>query len=311
VFANRYDFFAIHRSQLPGTHGIIHIRNVGEGLLKKNKESKMKKNTTFGMALAVLLSASSPVVAALSFDNNGGDGRWATGQNWSGNGGARIAPTLADDVTLGLGNATISIVGGDTALAKNVFGPGNTNPNLVTLDISGGSLQVANHLNVTQQAGSNGLLVMSGGSVTVGDATSDTLKIGFRGTGTLDMTGGTLTSIGSMYVGHNTGGGVGTVNLSGGVIELNHNAASPLLVQNGGVINMSDDGILKFLGGDRTGLVANFVSDGRISVAEGKEISAVFNGTDTVVTVIPEPATLGLVSAFAAGTLFVRRRFMI
>ena len=32
---------------------------------------------------------------------------------------------------------------------------------------------------------------------------------------------------------------------------------------------------------------------------------------NTSITVIPEPATLGLVAAFGAGALFVRRRFMI
>ena len=262
------------------------------------------------MTLALLLSAGSPVMAALAFDNGGGDGLWDNAANWSGNGKTAV-PTLADDVTLGLANATISIVDGDTALAKNIFGPGYTATSLVTLNVSGGSLQSAGVMNIAQSADTKGLWTMSGGSVTVGDAVTDTLKIGFRGTGTLEMSGGTITAIGAMYVGDNTGGGVGTVNLSGGVIELNHNAASPLLIQNGGVINMSDAGILKFLGGDRTGLIDTFVSDGRISVAEGKEISAVYNGTDTIVSVIPEPATLGLVGVCSAVLLFIRRRFTL
>jgi len=62
--------------------------------------------------------------------------------------------------------------------------------------------------------------------------------------------------------------------------------------------------------GDVTADINNWVGLGQIVAGGGAgNVTATFDGSKT--TVIPEPATLGLVALMGGGMLFIRKRFMI
>lgn len=100
---------------------------------------------------------------------------------------------------------------------------------------------------------------------------------------------------------------VGLVNLAGQNLNLSLDSGYTPDVGDVFSIILNDDidAILGTFGGLGEG--ASFTSDSTdfsISYVGG-------DGNDVVVTVIPEPATLGLVIAFGGGLVFVRRKFMI
>ena len=68
------------------------------------------------------------------------------------------------------------------------------------------------------------------------------------------------------------------------------------------------------MGGDFTTEVNAFVLSGDIIASgDGQFVSAIYDsGSDTtIVTAIPEPATLGMVLAFGGTIFWIRRTFMI
>ncbi|RLA36597.1 MAG: hypothetical protein DRQ64_09990, partial [Gammaproteobacteria bacterium] len=82
------------------------------------------------------------------------------------------------------------------------------------------------------------------------------------------------------------------------------------------VISMKDGAAITFgtADGDLTtvALAEAAISGGTFVGLDGATLTATDNGNGTItIAAIPEPATMGLVAAAAAGILFIRRRFMI
>jgi hypothetical protein len=118
---------------------------------------------------------------------------------------------------LAAGTGTATQSGGTVASAGSVFIGVQGN---ASYTLSSGSIDASNNFTVGSSAGSVGTLTQSGGSITVGSsvALSGQTFIGQSGTGTFNYSGGTFKST-SFSIGQNTGAS-GTVNQTGGTIDL-------------------------------------------------------------------------------------------
>ncbi len=116
--------------------------------------------------------------------------------------------------------------------------------------INGGELNIDNHLWMATGADSIGVLELNRGTVNVS---------GILGVGTVDFF---------------SGGGVGTVNVNGGVLALNsiHSSTANGVylpsVQPGSIINITGSGLIT-LPGDFTGTIQNYVTEGKITAYDG------------------------------------------
>ncbi len=140
-------------------------------------------------------------------------------------------------------------------------------------------------------------------------------------TGTLNMDGGNMYSQ-VFEVGYNGNDGTNTLNAGNGVVNMSGDA----VVQTGdlrfgqemagygfdaaanatGQINMTGDAMI-IVNGDQT--AQSWVGNGYIAATgAGESISVFYNGAETEYTVIPEPATLGLVGILGGAMLWIRKR---
>ena len=124
--------------------------------------------------------------------------------------------------------------------------------------------------------GDGTLNIADGGSINIG-----TMYIGLHSTGTVNMTAGYMVG-GPVTLGYpaGSGGGMGVINQSGGVIHL----AS--IAWYDGVVNLSDTAFF-LINGDQTGL--DLVGNGWITAPAGKIVAENYNSVDdrTEYTVIP------------------------
>lgn len=192
--------------------------------------------------------------------------------------------------------------------------PGVADYSLMRGDVAGASpwpiidyaAPTVNILGVGWDATSGGgeLTVVDGGSI----STATALQIGRNCLGTLNMTGGSIIAGGVLQLGEGTG--TGTVFLSGDAINPITTLHAASFTFTAGTIHLTGNSRF-MINGDKT---ANDYVGAGIVVADGvgESILETFNGAKnrTEYTVIPEPATLGLVGAFGA-LLFARRRLLI
>ncbi|MDF7826665.1 PEP-CTERM sorting domain-containing protein [Pontiellaceae bacterium B12227] len=136
----------------------------------------------------------------------------------------------------------------------------------------------------------------------------------------VNISGGTFnfsqddSSVGGIFVGG--GAAETTINLSGGLFNNldqfdTHISLSDLAVMNFSVLSLTDTG-LTVDGG--TGLITEKTGTIAGTLADGNAFSFVFENLESssmTVTVIPEPATLGLIVASGVSVLFIRRRLML
>ena len=290
---------------------------------------------------------------------------------------ARLATVAGNTTILNINGGSFTYMDGNTAIGRKGTGIVNVNSgSLLTgagddldlgrdtgsrgeLHVNGGTVTIKRHLVVAAYKGSgnSGHVDVSGGTVNI---TSD-LMVGQFGTGTVVLSGGSVTADRARVGGMNTGTGTLTVNAGGlltvgrlnvggatgltGVVNLNGGTVNAIIVDIGeaGTLNLasagtlagytnmafSADGLLVWEG-DQVSAIDSLVIAGTITANgasgdEGKAYdqewtlgSALLRadydsgtGNTEVWTVIPEPATLGMVVAMGAGALFIRRRFMI
>jgi len=149
------------------------------------------------------------------------------------------------------GKGTVNQTGG-TISSGTYFVVGFNNGSVGVFDLSGGTVNGATNNGFTvmgSNAGSSGTLNVSGNGVL---NSPREMRIGEKGTGTLNQTGGTVSVGGVTYVGYgesDTSTQSGTLTVSGGTftsegdIELGHagssTAQASLTIKNGGVVNVA------------------------------------------------------------------------
>jgi autotransporter-associated beta strand protein/T5SS/PEP-CTERM-associated repeat protein len=118
------------------------------------------------------------------------------------------------------GTGTLNQTAGVISVIKE-FGVGTRDGDKIgigTYNLSGGSLAATNNIFIGKELGSSGTMTMTGGTM----STSDKLQIGHnQATGVLTQSGGTVNVQNEVYIGNeNSGSSVGTYTLSGSA-ELN------------------------------------------------------------------------------------------
>ncbi|HUT47018.1 MAG TPA: hypothetical protein VMX36_12085 [Sedimentisphaerales bacterium] len=240
---------------------------------------KMTCLVSLVLPLVMLNSAS----ALIFWDAEGFDDLWSTAVNWDTN----TIPTRTDPVSIDYpDNMHCQIKDGITALCETlrVANSGST----TNLDISGGSLTASGaYIGVDEPTG-HGILNMSGGVFSTGS-----LQLGWSATGTLNMTGGTINLSDNLQVpGLN---GTGTVNLLGGTI----NASELQLTSASGTMNITT-GVL-VLEGDDTATVQTYIDDGWITAYKGQSrLNLDYNVTNPGKTTLSATALLNPVPADGA-----------
>ena len=250
------------------------------------------------MGLSVLAFAGMCNAASVSWNNGGADQLWSTATNWDS--GVPTSLDTAQFTTGGLGAADAAIIQtGISADAYNVHLGQNGHGRI---DMSGGTLTVADYFKTSITSGEAGFLYLSDGTISVGAQFS----LGESGDGKIWMTGGAIDITDELELSRNYGSGY--IWLDGGTITadtLIKNTASTLGTA---LIDIDSDGdgvygTLILRGDERANPL---LSDGTVVVNGGAgTLSVVFDGTNTIV--IPEPATLGLAGLAGVLILAIRR----
>ena len=241
----------------------------------------MKKLLVLTALIMIAAVTTQAAVVWWAGDLLGGDGNYANGNSWS-----------VDAVN----------PYGSEPLATDENGLITDWVTSVMPTISSAISQAPTTLGIGWDQGSGELNVVAGGSIT-GPGTA--LVVGYDGAnvpaneGILNISGGSVVVGGALVVGAGANHGIGTLNLSGGLLYAGD------LVLNDGIINMSNDAKL-WINGDLSSLL--LVDWGWMTVPAGKSSVVVYNIADdrTEWSVIPEPATLGLLAIL--GLAFLRRK---
>jgi len=203
---------------------------------------------SFVLPLVLLDSAS----AITYWDDGGADHLWSTPANWSGD----TVPTFNDDVSIDEPSNTHCVIqAGITAKCVTLrVGNGIVTTNL---DITGGSLSTSGvYIGVDNPSG-HGILNMSGGLFSA----DGWVHVGLGGTGTVNMTGGTIEMTGDLVI--PGGGGTGSVSLLGGTIKgRNLSITSPK-----GSMRITEGTVI--VTGDRTTTIQSYIDNGWITTYDG------------------------------------------
>lgn len=247
----------------------------------------------------------------------------------------------SSDIALGRDTGSdgkLYVTGGTLSTVENLTIGGRTVSGVPTgatglLDISGGASTHTIGGILRLGNGGAGTMLLSAGTV---DVTGARLRVGDASAGMLAVSGSGDLTVNVLNVGGN--GFDGIANLNGGAVH-----AGKVFVGDGGILTLrsaaildtytnmsfSANGLLVWEG-DHSADVATLAGDGTFTwgdatavyedtkafdaeyqdAVNGQYLRTAFDGTNTEVwTVIPEPATLGLVGLMGAGMLFVRRLF--
>ncbi|MFC1795428.1 hypothetical protein ACFL3Q_17810 [Planctomycetota bacterium] len=231
------------------------------------------------LPLAMLNSASAQIL----WDDGGADHLWSTAENW----GADTIPTSIDPASIDAPDKTHCVVEDGITAVCETLRVGNAS-SITNLDISGGSLTATGaYVGVDSPAG-HGILNISDGLFSTGS-----LQVGWVGTGTVNMTGGVIELSDNLIVPGRTG--TGTVNLNGGVI----NASELRLTSELGLLDITIGTLV--LDGNDIEKVQKFIDDGWITAyGDQGKVNLDYNITNEGKTTLTATALLEPVPADGA-----------
>jgi hypothetical protein len=239
---------------------------------------KMQK-VTFIISLALCFAVVHSAFAADKYwDGGGADDRWLTPENWDND--TLHAP--GDRVFLEEDGGTILVETGDFVNPRKILGPTWQNEVTTTLTFTGGSMENTSYWYVGRAAFGTGIVNVVGPTAYV--YTRD-LNLGDDGAiGILNMTDGVVEVYGGLdltglYIPWEDGEfSEGYVNLDGGTL-----IATRLVMYDGGVIDINDNGLLQLAGDQRT-LVNTYITNDYITAENDTKMPLIlFDGTDTLV----------------------------
>lgn len=233
----------------------------------------MFKKMTYLVSLVLLLVQFQSASAQIFWSDGGPDHLWSTLANWN----ATAIPTALDSVSIDDPEDTHCEIQDGIAAECETLRVGNGGFT-THLDISGGSLTAAGaYIGVDNPSG-HGIVNISGGLLSTGS-----LQVGWRGTGTINMTGGAIELSDNLVVPGLTG--AGTVNLKGGTI----NASELRLTSDSGLLDITT-GTLVLDGNDVETIQTN-IENSRLTAYEGQGVVNadydVTNAGKTTVTATP------------------------
>ncbi len=188
--------------------------------------------------------------ANVDWTGNGPDDLWSTPENWN----SGTLPTVADRFRIDTVPGP-TIVNEGTVSLDGWIGVSQTGD----LTVDGGTLTTSSFIVVARQASGEGILNMISGAITTGGP----LYVGHTGVGTVNITGGTITTP-TVNIGFR---GEGHVNLHGGII----NANTLMMRQNVGAVGTMDvrAGTL-ILDGNDVAAVQGYIDNGWITAYKGQ-----------------------------------------
>jgi len=245
------------------------------------------------ISFVLVLSLVGDVRATDWTDADPNDHLWSTPGNWD----TGAVPTATSDTDYTkIGVAPGPIIANEGAVAGTVLVPKSGAGEVISLTVDGGTL-TAGWVRLGHYLNSNGILNMNSGTITV----RKHMLVGVAGSGTLNMTGGTISG-GTGAFGIGTGAtGTGHVNLNGGILtatELEMRKAE------GSVGTMDVRAGTLILDGNDLSIVQGYIDNGWITAYDGQGTLQldydVTNEGKTTLTAVPflnpNPADGGLVS---------------
>jgi len=208
------------------------------------------------VSFVLVLSLAGDVQALdMTWSDATGDHLWSTPQNWD----AGTIPTSADYSRIAL--LVGPTIANEGAVA-NLLGLGFGGGSVTTMTVDGGTLEIITYFQLGLSNGCEATCDMISGTITAGH-----ILVGDRGSGTLNMTGGTITDKGLFRIGHHPTS-IGHVNLAGGTIntstfDMRGNAGSV------GTMDVRAAGTL-IIDGNNVSTVQGYIDSGWITAYDGK-----------------------------------------
>ena len=212
----------------------------------------LRRKMIFLAALALTLVMLNSASAQIMWTDDGADHLWSTVENWA----SDDLPTSIDPVSIDYPENTHCVVEDGIDAECETLRVGNGGA-VTNLDISGGSLTSNGAYVGVDSVIGHGILNISGGLFSTGS-----LQVGWAGTGTVNMTGGVIDLEANLIVPGRTG--TGEVNLDGGIIY-----ASELRLTSENASMDITTGLLILDGNDIT-KVQDFIDDGLLTAYNGQ-----------------------------------------
>ncbi|MBN1806404.1 MAG: hypothetical protein JW837_14240 [Sedimentisphaerales bacterium] len=211
-----------------------------------------KKMTCLISLVLLLILFESASAQIIYWTDNGPDHLWSTVTNWS----PQTIATGIDSVSIDDPDETHCVIqdGIDAECETLRVGNGAATTNL---DIIGGSLTAGGAYIGVDNSSGHGILNISGGLFSTGS-----LHVGLSGSGTVNMTGGTIELSDNLIVPGSTG--TGAVNLNGGVL----NASDLRLTSDLGSVDITTGTLI--LNGDDIETVQANIDNGRLTAYQGQ-----------------------------------------
>lgn len=224
---------------------------------------------------------------------------WQTAENWNPDGLPIYTGVVGSRDTVKINTLPGATLYSGTAGAYSLQ-LGSLDGSEGRLDVYGGSLQAPGGLDIGQGVGGTGTV-----NIYDGNHSARYIVAGVDGNGTFNMYGGFFRATTALRIGYRSGG-TGLVNLDGGTLSIKGiymPFANSSMVIDGGTLLYDGD-----MTASTSYLWTAGITPGKVIAAEGKTLQLVYDSVanQTIVTAVPEPATLVLLAAGALG--FLKRR---